>query len=103
MFSDHDNGSHIVDDLIEAAGPQYFSLERRGGGRDAEGRRGVQRVADVQIVREGFRPVLGGMHGGIRGHIVFFPVGRWTVLVVLVQRRLVVGVGIAVQFPKPFL
>jgi hypothetical protein len=81
--------------------PRPPTLEGGAGWSEAERRRGVQGVADVQVVREGLGPVLGGVHARIRGDVILLPARRRTVPVVPVQRRLIVGVGIAEQRTKP--
>ena len=49
-------------------------------------------------MREGLGPVLGGMHGRVGRDVVALPARRARPAVVPVQRRLVVGVGVAEQF-----
>ena len=72
---------------------------RRGRPRrgEAERRGRVDGVADVQVVREGLGPVLGGMHRRVGRDEVGLPPGRSALRVVPVQGRLVVGVGVAEQ------
>ena len=90
-----------VDDRVKSAGAQHSSLECRGRRSETERGRGVQGVADVQVVGEGLRPVLGGVHGGVGGDEVLLPV-RWRALVVVtVQRCLVVGIRVAEQLTEP--
>ena len=93
-----DSGSHISMMVSKPLGPSAPSLKRRVGRREAKCGGGVQGVADVQVVREGLGPVLGGVHRGIGGDVVVLPARRGALAVVPVQRGLIVGIGVTEQF-----
>ena len=101
MFSAHASGSHISMMVSKPLGPSTLRSKVAAGRGETEGGRGIQGVADVQVVREGLGPVLGGMHGGVGGDVIVLPARRGALVVVPVQRGLVVGVGVAEQVAEP--
>ena len=98
MLSDHDSGSHSSMMRSKPAAPADRLVGGRAGGREPERGRGVEGVADVQVVGEGLGPVLGRVHGGVGRDVACRDQpGGGTLRVVAVERLLVVGVGIAEQ------
>jgi hypothetical protein len=67
-----------------------------------EGCGSLQRVADVEVVCEGFGPVLPRMRRRVRAHVTIAPVRRRPSLVVALQRFLVVEPLVAEQRAPAF-
>src|SRR3954466_6017420 len=76
-----------------AARPPRLDLESKG-------RRRLQGIDNVHVMRPGFREILPGMHGGVHADEIFLPVG-WGALAVMALERLVIILPvIAEQSPK---